>query len=236
MKFTTGIKGLDRILEGGIETGVITHFFGSFGTGKSIFAQQLSITVQMDLNKGGLAGNVIFIDSEGSFSPERLIKISRRFGLGEGSLKRIFYKRVFSFDEQEKFISISEDYIRKFNIKLLIIDCIATHIRSEYNQDLLALRQISLAKHLDKILELCSKFDIASVITNQVLSGPIGEEESFKEKPVGGNIIAKYCKYSIKLSRFKNKRFAQLVDSMEDYSNFVEFEIREDGIHEIINR
>jgi DNA repair protein RadA len=232
MKFSTGVKALDALLEGGIEFGVITHFFGSFGVGKSILAQQLSVTLLKETN---LNNKVIFFDTEGSFNINKISKISTRFGLDpQHVLKNILYKRIWSFEEQEVFLKISEDYIKKYNVKLIVIDCLTTHLRSEFNQDVLALRQSNLETHLNRLLDISEKYDVASVITNQVISGFVGENERSSEKPVGGNIIVKYSKYSIRLVRLKNRRYATLfgVDDLD--TNFAPFIIADDGIRDEI--
>ena len=223
MKFSTGVKALDNLLEGGIEFGVITHIFGSFGVGKSILAQQLCVTLLKETN---LNNKVIYFDTEGSFNINRISKISMRFGLDpQQVLKNILYKRIWSFEEQEAFLKISEDYIKKYNVKLLVIDCLVTHLRSEFNQDVLALRQANLEIHLNRILDISTKYDISSVFTNQVVSGFIGEGERFSEKPVGGNIVIKYSKYSIRLVRLKNRKYATLFGIDDIDTNFAPFVI-----------
>ncbi|SRR5579885_3692167 len=229
MKFTTGVKSIDSLLSGGIETGVITHVYGAFGTGKSILAQQICVTVLKDSRKND---SVIYMDTEGSFNPKRISKIAFRFGLDYGVLKRILYKRIWSLDEQELFLKLSEDYIYRFNAKLLVIDCIATHIRGEFNQDVLILRQTRLESILNKLLDMCTNYDVAALVTNQLTSGPDSSGEKYVEKPVGGNLIAKFCKCSIRLYRLKEKRYASLDDSIDVDSNFAPFVIKEDGIHD----
>jgi len=227
MRFSSGVKSIDNILGGGIETGVITHVYGAFGTGKSIFAQQVCVTAIKEF--GGFA---IYIDTEGSFNPKLISKISIRFGLSQDILRNILYKRVWSFEEQEFFLKISEDYIRKGNIKLLVLDCLATHLRSEFNQDVLIIRQVRLEKFLDKLIDICSIYDISAIITNQLTIGPNVSGDKYIEKPVGGNLIAKYCKYNLKLFRLKNKRYASLNGLNDTDSNFAPFTIKEDGIHD----
>lgn len=44
---TTGSVELDKLLEGGIETGSITEVFGEFRTGKTQLAHTLCVTCQM---------------------------------------------------------------------------------------------------------------------------------------------------------------------------------------------
>ena len=78
---TTGAVELDKLLEGGIETGSITEVFGEFRTGKTQLCHTLCVTCQMPITEGGAEGKAIYIDTEGSFRPERLRSIAERFGL-----------------------------------------------------------------------------------------------------------------------------------------------------------
>jgi DNA repair protein RadA len=230
IKFTTGVNGLDKLI-GGIECGVITQFFGEFGTGKSILAQQLCVTVQLDYSKRGLGSYSIYIDNEGSFNPLKIEKISRRFDV-EDALKKIFIKRTWSFDDQLLSLKIAEEYVKKFEVKLIVIDSIISHLRGELPyQELLLLRQSFLKDFLEKFLDICNKYEVAGVITNQVLSAS-QDEKHWQLKPVGGNLVNQYCKYIIKLGRFKNKRYAKIFDAPEDDKNYAFFEIRDDGIYD----
>ena len=75
-QITTGAKNLDQLFGGGIETRGITEFFGEFRTGKTQICHQLSVTVQLPEELGGLGGEAIYIDTEGTFRPERLIQMA----------------------------------------------------------------------------------------------------------------------------------------------------------------
>jgi DNA repair protein RAD51 len=74
----TGSEALDRLLGGGIETGSITEIFGEFRTGKSQLCHQLAVACQLPIDRGGGEGKCIWIDTEGTFRPERLIAIAER--------------------------------------------------------------------------------------------------------------------------------------------------------------
>jgi RecA/RadA recombinase len=230
-KFTTGVKALDKLI-GGIECGAITQFFGEFGSGKSILMHQLCVTVQLEHNLGGLNSFAIYIDNEGSFNPLKIEKIAKRFNVKD-ALKRIFIKRTWSFDDQLLSLKLTEEYINKYGVKLIIIDSVISHLRGEFPyQELLLLRQSLLKDFMNKLLDICSKYDVAGIITNQVLS-ITQDEKHWMLKPVGGNLINQYCKYIIKLGKFKDKRYAKIFDAPEDDTNYVFFEIKEDGIYDL---
>ena len=78
---STGSKALDTLLQGGLETGSITEIFGEFRTGKTQLCHTLCVTAQMPIEQGGGAGMAMYIDTEGTFRPERLVPIAKRYDL-----------------------------------------------------------------------------------------------------------------------------------------------------------
>ena len=80
---STGSSNLDKLLGNGVETGSITEIFGEFRTGKTQLCHTLCVTCQLPIEQGGGAGMAMYIDTEGTFRPERLIPIAQRFGLDE---------------------------------------------------------------------------------------------------------------------------------------------------------
>ena len=75
---TTGSSELDALLKGGIETGSITEIFGEFRTGKTQLCHTLCVTSQLPMEQGGAEGKAMYIDTEGTFRPERLQEIAER--------------------------------------------------------------------------------------------------------------------------------------------------------------
>lgn len=75
---TTGSKELDRALGGGIETGSITEIFGEFRTGKSQLCHMLAVTAQLPISVGGGQGKCLYIDTESTFRPSRILSIAQR--------------------------------------------------------------------------------------------------------------------------------------------------------------
>ena len=69
---TTGSKNFDELLGGrGIQSRAITEAFGAFGSGKTQVGLTLSVNVQLPSDKGGSNGKCVFIDTEGTFRPDR---------------------------------------------------------------------------------------------------------------------------------------------------------------------
>merc|ERR1712159_552734 len=92
VQLSTGSKELDKLLEGGIETGSITEMYGEFRTGKTQLCHTLCVTCQLPIEQGGGEGKALYIDTEGTFRPARLIQIAERYGLdGNDVLDNVAY-------------------------------------------------------------------------------------------------------------------------------------------------
>jgi RecA/RadA recombinase len=65
------VKSIDSLLGGGFQTKEIIEVAGLPGVGKTQLAMQLCVDTFLPKQFGGLGGHSVYIDSEGSFSPER---------------------------------------------------------------------------------------------------------------------------------------------------------------------
>jgi len=132
-KCTTGSKKLDEILGGGIETQALTEFIGEYGSGKTQICLMLSVTAQLPYEKGGLEGNVAFIDTEGTFMPERVYQIAQANGLDPQTVaNNIFVARAYNSSHQCLLIDRLFTMVPENNIKLVIVDSMISHFRGEY--------------------------------------------------------------------------------------------------------
>ncbi|MFH1696003.1 MAG: DNA repair and recombination protein RadA [Candidatus Micrarchaeota archaeon] len=193
-RITTGSKELDELIGGGIETQSITEVYGQFSSGKTQWCFQLCVTTQLPKEQGGLKGNVLYIDSENSFRPERVIGIAKRFGLDENKvLKNIYIARAFNSDHQMVLAEKAEDMIKEKNIKLIIVDSLTSQFRAEFiGRGTLAGRQQKLNKHMHTLMKLAEMNNIAVLVTNQVMSRPdimFGDPTA----PIGGHIVGHAC-------------------------------------------
>ena len=80
-RISTGSKVLDELLQGGLESQSITEVYGEYRTGKTQLCLTMAVTAQLPRSMGGGGGKVLYIDAENTFRPERIAKISERFGL-----------------------------------------------------------------------------------------------------------------------------------------------------------
>jgi len=82
-RITTGCKSLDSLLGGGFELQAMTEFYGVYGCGKTQICHTAAVMAQLPHDKGGLNGEVIWIDTENTFRPERIRDIVLERGLIE---------------------------------------------------------------------------------------------------------------------------------------------------------
>jgi hypothetical protein len=91
---------------GGIETGAITELFGEFRTGKSQICHTIAVTCQLPVSMGGGEGKCLYIDTEGTFRPVRLLAVAERYGLnGEEVLDNVAYARAYNADHQNALLT-----------------------------------------------------------------------------------------------------------------------------------
>ena len=99
--YFVGSRDLDELLGGGIETGSMTEIFGEFRTGKTQLCHTLCVTSQMPMDQGGAEGKVIYVDTEGTFRPAKLVAIAERFGLNsEHVLDNVICARAHNSEQQ----------------------------------------------------------------------------------------------------------------------------------------
>ncbi|MBK5112000.1 MAG: DNA repair and recombination protein RadA [Candidatus Heimdallarchaeota archaeon] len=172
LKITTGSKELDTLLGGGIYTGEITEISGEFATGKTQLCFQLSINVQLPPEEGGLGGGVYYIDTEGTFSSTRIVQMAQNKGLDPKKfLSNIAVTRTYNSDHLTFLIMNAEQLLKERNVKLFIIDSIASHFRAEYvGEDRLVSRQQAVMRLAETMKQLIEKLGIAVVVTNQVIA------------------------------------------------------------------
>jgi DNA repair protein RadA len=232
-RITTGSQELDDLLGGGLETGSVTEFFGEFRTGKTQIAHQLCVNVQLKREQGGLEGTALYIDTEGTFRPERIIQMAEGLDLDHNEvLKNIIFGRAYNSDHQVLLIKEAASLIKEKNIKLIIVDSVIGHFRSEYvGRGTLANRQQLINVHLHDLLRLCDIYpDLAVMITNQVQSKP----DVFYGNPLqaaGGNIVAHGSTVRLYLRKGKGEqRVAKVVDAPHLPEGEAVFSITEHGI------
>ncbi|KAG0062348.1 recombinase rad51 [Linnemannia elongata] len=214
LQLTTGSGELDKLLGGGIETGAITELFGEFRTGKSQLCHMLALPVSMS----GGEGKCLYIDTEGTFRPERLLAISERYNLnGEEVLDNVAYARAYNTDHQMQLLVQAAAMMSESRFALLIVDSATSLYRTDFSgRGELSARQMHMARFLRNLQRLADEFGVAVVITNQVVAQVDGMAmfSADSKKPIGGNIMAhsSTTRLSLRKARGEN-RVCKIYDS-----------------------
>ncbi len=233
-KISTGSYDLNKWLYGGYEEDVITMIAGGPGSGKTNLAILVACSQAKKKNK------VLFIDTEGGFSIERIKQI-----VGEkykDYLENIILCQPTSFEEQEKLFLKILDQIKKEHVKLIIVDSMAMLYRLELG-DAIQSKDDSKIKNVNRevatqmriLAEISRKQNIPIIITNQVYNEFLSEEDwkngvERQTNIVGGDLFKYWSKCIIELKSDKGKRKAILIKHRSMPEKEFGFEIRNEGI------
>jgi RecA/RadA recombinase len=152
---STGSKAVDALLGGGIHTGMITDIYGESGSGKS----QLCFTLCAKISK--YAAKTLFIDTVGTFRPERIMEIAG----SQLALEKITYVRAYTTIDQ---INATKK-ILEVQPTLVIVDSLTSLFSTEYAGPE---RHRALMKHLHELALLATCSGCAIVVTNMVRTAP----------------------------------------------------------------
>ena len=188
-----GCKERDAILGGGMETGSLTELYGEFRTGKTQLCHTLCVICQLPVEQGGGEGKALYIDTEGTFRPERLTQISQRFGLDPNDvMDNVAYARAYNSEHQMQLLMQAAALMAESRFALVVVDSATALFRTDYTgRGELSTRQQNLAQFLRGLQKLADEFGVAVVVTNQVVANPdTGVFAKDPLKPIGGNIMA----------------------------------------------
>jgi meiotic recombination protein DMC1 len=167
---------------------------------------------------GGGNGKVAYIDTEGTFRPERIQKIAERFGVDpEVVLDNIIYTRAHNHDFQMQIMIPLIAKMVEERFSLVIVDSIIALFRVDFSgRGELAERQQKLAKHMSQLVKIAEQFNVALFITNQVSADPGGGATFMADpkKPVGGHILAHASTTRLYLKKGRGEqRICKIYDS-----------------------
>lgn len=218
VQLTTGSAKLDGLLHGGVETGQITEIFGEFRCGKTQLCHTLCVTCQLPTEQGGAESKALYIDTEGTFRPERLVSISERYGLNASDvLENVTCARAYNTEHQEKLLTEAAAVFCDCRYAVLIVDSATGLYRTDYSgRSELAERQQALNRFLRKLQRLADEHGIAVVLTNQVMSTPESTSAFMgpQVKPVGGHIMGHASQTRLSFRKGKGEtRICKIYDS-----------------------
>ncbi len=233
-RISSGSYDLNTWLYGGYEKDVITMIAGPAGSGKTNFSVLASCSQARKDKK------VIFMDTEGGFSVERVKQI-----VGENYediLKNIFLLEPTNFDEQKKAFITLLGHLKKDQVGLIVVDGMAMLYRLELGDAIKSkedykINQVNreVAKQMRILSEIARKKNIPVIITNQVYGGFVCEEDWKKGikgeiNIVGGDLFKYWSKCILELKHDRGKRKCVLLKHRSLATKELSFDIRNKGI------
>ncbi|HLD98339.1 MAG TPA: DNA repair and recombination protein RadB [Candidatus Nanoarchaeia archaeon] len=237
-RISTGSYDLNKWLFGGYERDIITTVYGPAGSGKTNFCVLVTVSQAKKDNK------VIFIDTEGGFSPDRFKQMTGEEY--EKSVKNVLLLKPTNFNEQKKiFDSLLKEINSDSKIGLIIVDSMTmlyrleiadelSELNSEYKDSKIKSVNRELARQLRTLAEISRKKNIPVIITNQIYYNFIKDEQKTGEeriaKMVGGDLLKYWSKCLIELKSENGKRNAILRKHRSLPEKELNFVISNEGI------
>jgi DNA repair protein RadB len=201
-KISAGSFDLNKWLYGGWEEDIVSVLYGAPGTGKTNFCLLAAVS---QAKKGK---KVIFIDTEGGFSVERVRQLAGEET--EKVLGNIFLLKPTNFKEQkEAFVELGK-HLRKDHVSLIVVDGMTILYRLDFaeardkgERDVQRINS-ELVKQIKTLAEIARKGDIPVLVTAQVYRWDDAN------KLVGGDIMKYWGKCLIELTNEKGRRSAYL--------------------------
>jgi len=177
---------IDRLLEGGLESGVITNFYGPAASGKTNVAKCAVVSA---VNAGK---KVVYVDTEGGFSAERLEQMG---GSAKKYTDNIILLEPKTWQEQGNAIRKLQVLCKKEPIGLVVVDSVVALWRVTIDDSNHVLTNKELATQLSILSRIARENDIPVLLTNQVYSEP----ETGKIEMSGRNIVKWWSKNIVEL-------------------------------------
>jgi DNA repair protein RadB len=232
----TGSEALDTLLDGGFEPGIISTVYGPSGSGKTNIVLMAAVTVAQSGKK------VIFIDTEGGYSVERLRQLcdapraklsgTSKPGLdcdAEKVLGNIMFLQPTTYNEQLETISKLPKLVNE-KIGLIVLDSAAMLYRLELGSrenPMDVNRELGL--QFSYLTQIARTKNIPVLVTTQVYSL---FDEREKVALSGGDLVRYASKCLIELQVLKSGRRRALIKKHrhlpEDKDVF--FEIVNEGL------
>jgi len=228
-------KNINNILKGGIESKEVTEIFGESKSGKTQFCHVLSVSILISDYEDFIQKKIIYIDTDGSFKADRIIEIARGYDINKKLLtKNIFYAKAYHSEHQMQLLVSAASIATYTNVKLIIVDGCTSLFRTDFTgRGELFQRQALLGKFLRNLKRLCEEFNLAILITNQVVSSNM---DNFfignNIKAIGGNIMAHLTDTKLMIKKCSNEsRVLKIISSTKCSENEIKFKITKRGFN-----
>ena len=197
---TTGSSSIDKMLGGGIRTGLITNILSDSRDARSSMCYSLCVNAA----QGYKDSSIIFGDTQGFYRPEKILSYIKDKHNSSPILHQIRSLRILSLNVQMVLVN----YALNLRPILIIIDNFSYLFLNE-RKKLLSV-QIFLRKHLHDLAISAIDNDIAIVLTNPVFtkkenidSGDIFKKKSLPYNELLNKIISNHAHVVLELKTVK---------------------------------
>lgn len=251
----TFCESVDTLLVGGVPLGKVVEFCGAPGTGKTQFCFQLAVDAHIPECFGGVEGETVYIDTEGSLVIDRLSEIAKAAvahchqvtvspGTNKPSqidlsvekiLKGIHIYHCHDYHELMATIQILPEILsQNKKVKLVIVDSLASPFR--HNLEDMNLRRLLLATLAKNFLKMASDFKVAVVLTNQMTTKIMAREGDSHQIPALGDTWAHVPASRLLLSAdCYGNRVASLLKASDWTERSCSFQITDDGVRDVFH-
>lgn len=207
-RISTGVPGLDKLMEGGFLKNDIYLVTGGTGTGKTLFCSQF---IMDGLQKGEKG---IFFSLEEL--PEDIVADSKNFGW---DFQKYIDKKMFLIEYQDPFemvdiTTLVRKKVESFGAKRVVID--STSIFG------MVFGEQELRKNLYQLIKTLKKTDTVVLMTAEILQGSQGLSRFGVEEFVVDGIIALYNlrkenvrERSIEILKMRGSKFQEKIVAMQ---------------------
>jgi len=219
-KIPTGSKILDKMLNGGYESDIVTTIFGPPGSGKTVLCLLAAINIARKDKK------VIYVDTENNFSVERLMQIALDY---KKILDNIVFLRPTSFTEQKGAFQKLKDIIND-KVGLIVVDTIAMLYRLEIGKtDEVYEINRELGRQISYLSEISTKKNIPVLVTTQIYADFDNKDTV---KIVGGDLLryGSKCLIELQITPQNNRRCILRKHRSIASQRQITFKIIEEGI------
>ena len=214
---SSGSSAFNELIGGGYPTKLITEIHAENGVGKTQASFTASVMCTRPVEEGGLDGDVIYIDTEGTFNAHRVAEIAKSRGYDEMEvLSKIHVARVMTSSQQVLIMDKVNELATEYNVKLIVVDSIMARFRSDFagGRQNLPERQGMLNQHLAELMSFANRYDTVILVTNQMSASPDAGAFFDPMIPIGGNVLGHASAIRVRIRRGKNgARIMKLIKS-----------------------
>nr|XP_046253216.1 DNA repair protein RAD51 homolog 3 [Scatophagus argus] len=239
---------LDAALGGGLPVGKTTEICGAPGVGKTQLCLQLAVDVQVPPCFGGIGGQVVYIDTEGSFLLQRVVDIAtaaiRHCSLlaedeqqqvametftVETILSNVFLVRCDDYMELLAELHLLPDFLSSHpRVRLLVVDSVAFPFRRCFDE--LSQRTRLLSGLAQQLISLANSHQIAVVITNHMTTRLRGSQSQLV--PALGDSWGHAPTIRLLLYWAGSQRLAAIFKSPSHMDSTLQYQITSEGFRD----